>query len=96
MHLTHSRGRQTTALQFIVNRPADEPGFPLERQENHDRMLRYTLHPYAAEQLQGVPGAPHGTAPVRQRPQHPQRRRSRSACATPSGCGRRRPRRASS
>ena len=49
-----SRGRQTTALQFIVNRPDDEPGFRLERQETHDRALRYTLHPYAAE-------APHGS-----------------------------------
>ncbi len=26
-------GRQTTALSFIVNRPADEPGFRLDRQE---------------------------------------------------------------
>lgn len=49
-----SRGRQTTALQFIVNRPDDEPGFRLERQETHDRAVRYTLHPYAAE-------APHGS-----------------------------------
>lgn len=38
-----SRGRQTTALQFIVNRPAHEPGFRLNRQESHDRVLRYTL-----------------------------------------------------
>ena len=28
-----SKGRQTTALSFIVNRPADEPGFRLDRQE---------------------------------------------------------------
>lgn len=48
-----SRGRQTTALQFMVNRPANEPGFRLERQEIHDRALRYTLHPYAAEQPHG-------------------------------------------
>jgi ribulose-bisphosphate carboxylase small chain len=48
-----SRGRQTTALQFIVNRPPDEPGFRLERQESHDRSIRYTLHPYAAEQPHG-------------------------------------------
>jgi ribulose-bisphosphate carboxylase small chain len=38
-----SRGRQTTALQFIVNRPAHEPGFRLDRQETHDRVIRYTL-----------------------------------------------------
>ncbi len=48
-----SRGRQTTALQFIVNRPQEEPGFRLERQESHDRAIRYTLHPYAAEQPHG-------------------------------------------
>jgi ribulose-bisphosphate carboxylase small chain len=46
-------GRQTTALQFIVNRPQEEPGFRLERQESHDRAIRYTLHPYAAEQPHG-------------------------------------------
>lgn len=49
-----SYGRQTTALQFLVNRPPEEPGFRLERQETHDRALRYTLHPYAAEQPHGV------------------------------------------
>jgi ribulose-bisphosphate carboxylase small chain len=49
-----SRGRQTTALQFIVNRPENEPGFRLERQESHDRSIRYTLHPYAAD-------VPHGS-----------------------------------
>lgn len=49
-----SYGRQTTALQFLVNRPPEEPGFRLERQETHDRALRYTLHPYAAEQPHGA------------------------------------------
>jgi len=44
-----SLGRQTTALSFIVGRPADEPGFRLERQEKADRQIRYTLHPYAAD-----------------------------------------------
>jgi ribulose-bisphosphate carboxylase small chain len=47
------RGRQTTALSFIVGRPAAEPGFRLDRTEAHDRVLRYRLHPYAAD-------APHG------------------------------------
>ncbi len=31
-------GRQTTALSFIVNRPAAEPGFRLDRQEAADRL----------------------------------------------------------
>jgi len=46
-------GRQTTALSFIVNRPKDEPGFRLDRQESHDRVVRYTLHSYAADKPKG-------------------------------------------
>lgn len=42
--------RQTTAFQFMVNRPSDEPGFRIERQDSHDRMIRYSLRPYAANQ----------------------------------------------
>jgi ribulose-bisphosphate carboxylase small chain len=34
-------------MSFLVNRPADEPGFRLDRQEGPDRRVRYTLHPYA-------------------------------------------------
>jgi ribulose-bisphosphate carboxylase small chain len=48
-----SRGRQTTALSFIVGRPPDEPGFRLDRTEAHDRVIRYTLHPYATELPEG-------------------------------------------
>jgi ribulose-bisphosphate carboxylase small chain len=46
-------GRQTTALAFIVNRPEHEPGFRLDRQEAQDRIIRYTIHPYAAEKPSG-------------------------------------------
>jgi ribulose-bisphosphate carboxylase small chain len=42
-----SLGRQTTALSFIVGRPADEPGFRLDRTEKADRQIRYTLQAYA-------------------------------------------------
>ena len=45
--------RQTTALSFLVNRPPEEPGFRLDRQESHDRQIRYTLHPYATERPVG-------------------------------------------
>jgi ribulose-bisphosphate carboxylase small chain len=38
-----SYGRQTMAISFIVNRPAVERGFRLERQETADRQVRYTL-----------------------------------------------------
>jgi ribulose-bisphosphate carboxylase small chain len=46
-------GRQTTALSFIVQRPTNEPGFRLERQESHDRQIRYTLHPYSLDRPSG-------------------------------------------
>ena len=45
--------RQTTALAFIVQRPAEEPGFRLDRTDAHDRVLRYGLHPYAADEPAG-------------------------------------------
>ena len=46
-------GRQTTALSFIVNRPKNEPGFRLERQESNDRVVRYTLYSYATDKPVG-------------------------------------------
>jgi ribulose-bisphosphate carboxylase small chain len=45
--------KQTIGLQFIVNRPANEPGFRLDRQESNDRVIRYTMRPYAVEQPHG-------------------------------------------
>ncbi len=48
-----AKGRQTIALSFIVARPADEPGFRLDRQEGADRRIRYTAHAYAAERPAG-------------------------------------------
>jgi ribulose-bisphosphate carboxylase small chain len=48
-----THGRQTTALSFIVGRPAIEPGFRLERTDAHDRVQRYGLHPYAADKPTG-------------------------------------------
>jgi ribulose-bisphosphate carboxylase small chain len=61
-----SLGRQTTALSFIVNRPAHEPGFRLDRQEAADRRIQYTLHSYAADQPAGERyagnGVPHNGA----------------------------------
>jgi ribulose-bisphosphate carboxylase small chain len=49
-----SLGRQTTALSFIVNRPRSEPGFRLDRTEAQDRVMRYRLHPYAADRPVGA------------------------------------------
>jgi len=45
--------RQTMALSFLVNRPPEEPGFRLERQESSDRVVRYTLHAYATDRPAG-------------------------------------------
>jgi ribulose-bisphosphate carboxylase small chain len=39
-----SKGRQTTALSFIVQRPARESEFRLDRTEGHDRLQRYRLY----------------------------------------------------
>jgi ribulose-bisphosphate carboxylase small chain len=49
-----TRGRQTTALSFIVNRPAHEPGFALDRTTSHDRVQRYSLRPYAVDRPAGT------------------------------------------
>jgi len=48
-----SLGRQTSALSIIVNRPDEEPGFRLERQQKADRAIRYSLHAYATDQPHG-------------------------------------------
>ena len=41
-----ARGTESCALSFIVQRPYEEPGFYLERQEVEGRNLRYTIHSY--------------------------------------------------
>jgi ribulose-bisphosphate carboxylase small chain len=38
-----AKGRQTTMLSFIVQRPKDEPGFTLDRTEAADRRIQYTI-----------------------------------------------------
>ncbi|MBO0819233.1 MAG: ribulose bisphosphate carboxylase small subunit [Nocardiopsaceae bacterium] len=48
-----TKGRQTTALSFIVNRPPEEPGFRLDRAESNDRTITYTTHPYALDRPAG-------------------------------------------
>ena len=55
-----SLGRQTTALSFIVHRPASEPGFRLDRQDAADRRIRYSLHPYSAQRPAGERYASNG------------------------------------
>lgn len=48
-----TRGFETMRLSFIVNRPRDEPGFGLVRQEGEGRSIRYTLHSYATTRSAG-------------------------------------------
>lgn len=57
-----SLGRQTTAMHFLVQRPADEPGFVLHRTEGSDRRQAYSVHSYATRQPSGSRyGAPAGS-----------------------------------
>ena len=49
MAFDSTRGIESVAMSFIVHRPANEPGFRLDRQEVNGRSLRYTTHTYAAD-----------------------------------------------
>ena len=48
-----TRGVESVRLGFIVNRPQDEPGFGLTRQEVEGRHVRYTTTSYAADRPAG-------------------------------------------
>lgn len=47
------RNFETVRLSFIVQRPATEPGFRLERTEAAGRNVRYTMHSYATDRPAG-------------------------------------------
>ena len=49
MAFDSTRGIESIAMSLIVNRPADETGFSLVRQEAAGRNIRYTVHSYAAD-----------------------------------------------
>jgi ribulose-bisphosphate carboxylase small chain len=53
MAFDSTRGVESIAMSFIVNRPANEPGFGLVRQEWHNRTMRYTVHSYATNKPEG-------------------------------------------
>ncbi|MCY1253708.1 Ribulose bisphosphate carboxylase small chain, chromosomal [compost metagenome] len=40
---------ESVVMSFIVNRPADEPGFRLVRQEEFGRTMRYSIESYAVQ-----------------------------------------------
>jgi ribulose-bisphosphate carboxylase small chain len=48
-----TRGYESVRLSFIVNRPAAEPGFALDRQEAAGRVIRYTVRAYATDRPEG-------------------------------------------
>lgn len=48
-----SPGWESVRLSFITDRPNEEPGFALERQEVGGRSVRYTTRAYAADKPQG-------------------------------------------
>jgi ribulose-bisphosphate carboxylase small chain len=48
-----TRGWETPRMSFIVNRPKEEPGFRLIRQESDGRHIRYTVHSYATDKPEG-------------------------------------------
>jgi len=49
MAFDSTRGIESIAMSFIVNRPAVEPGFGVVRQEVNGRSMRYTIHSYATD-----------------------------------------------
>lgn len=48
-----TRNIETVVMSFIVNRPKEEPGFMLERQEVQGRSMHYTTRGYAADKPEG-------------------------------------------
>ena len=48
-----TNGIESLKLSFIVNRPAEEPGFNLHRTEGPGRSIIYTTHSYAAQKPAG-------------------------------------------
>jgi ribulose-bisphosphate carboxylase small chain len=44
-----TRGVESPTMSYIVNRPKNEPGFRLDRQETDSRAIRYTIHSYATD-----------------------------------------------
>jgi len=49
-----ARGVESLRLSFIVNRPENEPGFSLAREEGKGRRVRYTTRAYAADKPEGA------------------------------------------
>jgi ribulose-bisphosphate carboxylase small chain len=48
-----THGWESLRLSFLINRPAREPSFALDRQESTGRMVRYTTRVEASGELKG-------------------------------------------
>jgi ribulose-bisphosphate carboxylase small chain len=48
-----SRGVESPRMSFLVNRPKNEPGFGLTRQEGPGRTIHYTVTSYAGNRPEG-------------------------------------------
>lgn len=48
-----TRGVESPMMSYIVNRPKNEPGFRLDRQEGAGRQVSYTIHSYATDKPEG-------------------------------------------
>ena len=53
MAFDSTRGVESIAMSFIVNRPLSEPGFGLVRQEVNGRTMRYSVRSYATDKPEG-------------------------------------------
>ena len=47
------QGVESLRMSYLVNRPKNEPGFRLSRQEVAGRQVQYTVHSYAADKPEG-------------------------------------------
>ena len=48
-----THGTESVVMSFIVNRPKNEPGFGLSRQEVAGCQVQYTVHSYATDKPEG-------------------------------------------
>ena len=48
-----TQGVESVRMSYIVNRPKNEPGFGLTRQEIGGRQIQYTVHSYATDKPEG-------------------------------------------
>ena len=48
-----TKGWETPRMSFLVNRPKDEPGFALDRQEAAGRVQRYSIRSYSSQKPEG-------------------------------------------